>query len=656
MFQVFSCLTNDHDWRLVLLAGAVCLLASINGITLFKRARASIGRARLMWIVGAGAATGCGIWATHFIAMLAYTPGVLIAYDVALTLLSLLAATAVTGVGFGIAVYGPPSLRAPFGGAVIGAGVASMHYLGMSALEMPGHISWTWSLVAASIVLGMVFGTAAMVVAERRDTRRSMIVAALLLTLAIVSHHFTAMGAVAVVPDPTRGFGGLSVSPASLAAVIASIAAGILGVCLVVAFADRTSKEQLLLLNDALNHMSQGLVMFDKNARLVLWNRRYAELYLLQDDKLKRGCALEELMQARYAAGSLKEDPIEYARRAKEMALSGRGFKHVFHLPNGRIVAGSNVVRPSGGWVSTHEDITDREEIERERASMQGEQRRRALIDAAIAEFRPQAAGLVSSVKESVQAMRETAHALLGNSQHTSERAASAVGAFNEASANVNAVAAAANELSASIAEISNQLASTTEIVDAAAAEAAATDGEIASLSSGAEKIGQVIKLIRAIAAQTNLLALNATIEAARAGEAGRGFSVVASEVKSLAVQSAKATEDIATHILDVQNSTASAVATIQRIAGRMREIDKHANAVADSVAQQNMATGEISRNVTNAAQSTDIVSSVLNEVAGATTEARGSAEIVLGASESVEKAVQNLQSQVERFLAKVAA
>jgi NO-binding membrane sensor protein with MHYT domain/methyl-accepting chemotaxis protein len=655
MFRVFSCLTDEHDWRLVVLAGVVCLLASFTGITLFKRARASAGRARLMWIVGAGAATGCGIWATHFIAMLAYEPGISIAYDVALTLLSLAVATAITGFGFGLAIYGPPAIRAPFGGAMIGAGVASMHYLGMSAVEMPGYISWSWGLVAASIVIGMLFGMAAIMIAEKHDAKRSLIAASLLLTLAIVSHHFTAMGAVQVVPDPTRSFGGLSVSPALLAAVIGSIAIGILGVCLVSAFADRTSKEQLLLLNDALDHMSQGLAMFDKNERLVLWNRRYAEMYSLQG-RITRGCTLEELMRQRLEAGSLDEDPVEYARRAKAAALSGNTFKHIFELPNGRKVSGSNVARPSGGWVSTHEDITEREEVERERAALQSEQRRRALIDSAIAEFRPEAAGLIGSVKESVSAMRDTAHALLGNSHQTSERAAGAVGAFDEASANVNAVAAAAHQLSASIAEINKQLLHATEVVSVAAQEAEATDGEIASLSSGAEKIGQVVKFIRQIAAQTNLLALNATIEAARAGEAGRGFSVVASEVKSLAVQSAKATEDIAGHILEVQNSTASAVSTIQRIAGRMQEIKTRANAVADSVAQQSAATDEISRNVSNAAQGTSIVSSVLSEVAGATTEARGSAEIVLSASESVEKAVSNLQSQVERFLAKVAA
>jgi methyl-accepting chemotaxis protein len=220
----------------------------------------------------------------------------------------------------------------------------------------------------------------------------------------------------------------------------------------------------------------------------------------------------------------------------------------------------------------------------------------------------------------------------------------------------VSAVAAAANELSASITEISNQLSHTADVVRVAATEAEATDGEITGLSAGAEKIGEVVSLIRQIAAQTNLLALNATIEAARAGEAGRGFSVVASEVKSLAVQTAKATEDIAQHILGVQNSTSSAVATIQRIASRMQEINQCTNAVTDSITRQSAATSEISHNVAGAASGTGLVSAVLSEVAGAANEAQQSAQIVLGASERVEKAVSNLQLQVEQFLAKVAA
>ena len=124
--------------------------------------------------------------------------------------------------------------------------------------------------------------------------------------------------------------------------------------------------------------------------------------------------------------------------------------------------------------------------------------------------------------------------------------------------------------------------------------EASATNDQIGSLANAAQKIGDVVKLIQDVAGQTNLLALNATIEAARAGEAGRGFAVVASEVKSLAVKTAKATEEIAGQIAGVQASTGAAVEAIRRISDRMREINNHTAAVAASVQQQNADTGEI--------------------------------------------------------------
>jgi methyl-accepting chemotaxis protein len=251
--------------------------------------------------------------------------------------------------------------------------------------------------------------------------------------------------------------------------------------------------------------------------------------------------------------------------------------------------------------------------------------------------------------------MRATASVLFGSSEQTSQRATSAVQAFNEASTNVATAAVAADELSRSIAEISRQLTHTSDIVGLATDEARSTDGEIAGLASDARKIGDVVKLIRNIAGQTNLLALNATIEAARAGESGRGFAVVASEVKSLAVQTAKATEEIANHILAVQNSTSGAVEAIRQIAARMQEINQHASAVAAAVEQQNSATGEISHNVASAAQGTGHVVAVLGEVAGAATETRASAEVVRNASQTVEQAVGNLRLEVEDFLAKVA-
>ncbi len=135
MFRVFTCLATEHDWRLVIVAGVVCFLASLTAISLFGRARAVTGRPRAIWVIGAGAATGCGIWATHFIAMLAYDPGISIAYNIGLTALSLMAAVFVTCIGLGLAVYYPQSWAAPVGGGIVGAGVACMHYLGRSPLN-----------------------------------------------------------------------------------------------------------------------------------------------------------------------------------------------------------------------------------------------------------------------------------------------------------------------------------------------------------------------------------------------------------------------------------------------------------------------------------------------------------------------------------------
>jgi len=225
----------------------------------------------------------------------------------------------------------------------------------------------------------------------------------------------------------------------------------------------------------------------------------------------------------------------------------------------------------------------------------------------------------------------------------------------NEAPTNVETAASAADELSNSIAEIGKRLNQTAEVVRVAVDEAQVTNQDIGALAQAAQKIGDVIKLIRNIAGQTNLLALNATIEAARAGESGRGFAVVASEVKSLAVQTAKATEDISSQIVEVQNSTGKAVEAIGRIAHRIEEINNYTSAVAASVQQQSAATGEISQNVASAADGAKLIVTVLSEVAGAATETQQSAQTVLTASESVEKATANLRSEVESFLTKVA-
>jgi methyl-accepting chemotaxis protein len=446
---------------------------------------------------------------------------------------------------------------------------------------------------------------------------------------------------------------------ATLSWSVAGQAPVIAGVCLaaftIAAVAHRRLRTQNRRLGNAIDNMSQGLCMFDAQGRIILVNRRYIDMYALSPDVVKPGCSLQQLIQHRKETGFFSGDVEAYCRKILDDMAQHQRMSHYVEASDGRVVLAKNEPLPNGGWVSTHEDVTEQRRAEEERVSIRDQDVRRKVIDGAIAAFRPQVEQLLSSVGDSASAMRSTAGTLFGSSDQTSQRAESAVQAFYEASSNVETAAVAAEELSQSIAEISRQLSHTSEIVGLATGEARATDGEIAGLASGAQQIGEVVKLIRNIAGQTNLLALNATIEAARAGEAGKGFAVVASEVKSLAVQTAKATEEITTHILGVQNSTAGAVEAIRQIANRMQEINQYTTAVAASVEQQNAATGEISHNVASAAKGTSHVVSVLDQVAGAATETRSSAEVVRDASQKVETAVSNLRTEVEEFLAKVA-
>jgi methyl-accepting chemotaxis protein len=437
----------------------------------------------------------------------------------------------------------------------------------------------------------------------------------------------------------------------SYAVLIAGLSVSVL---LFAAFAYLRAGDKNRLVSMALDNMSQGLCMFDAQTRIVVRNRRYLEMYGLSSAIVKPGCTLKELIQHRKDTGFFTGDVVAYCEQILSDVHSGEIKAFYVAASDGRIVLAKNVPLDDGGWLSTHEDVTEQHQAEQERAVALEQENRREAVDVSITSFRPQVESLLMSVGESAAAMRDTAGTLLGASDQTTQRASNAVETFQEASANVETAAIAADELSHSIAEISRQLTHASSIVMQATEEARSADSEIAGLADGAKKIDDVVTLIRNIAGQTNLLALNATIEAARAGEAGKGFAVVASEVKSLAVQTAKATEEIASHILAVQGSTSGAVDAMRQIAARMQEINRFTSAVATSVEQQNTATGEISRNVAGAADSTGHALAVLSEVTNAATETRASAETVRDVSQTVETAVCDLRLEVEDFLAKV--
>ncbi|WP_024510456.1 EAL domain-containing protein [Bradyrhizobium sp. ARR65] len=361
MYKVLTCLSTEHDWRLVALAGAVCFLASSVAISLFQRARASQNSTRLVWLVLEAAISGCGIWATHFIAMLAYDPGVGTGYSIRVTTLSLLFAILVTGFGFGIALSAARQSRAMIGGAIVGLGVAAMHYTGMLALQLPARITWDMATVAVSVALGCVLGALALAVATGRESNLRNLIAGLLFTLAIVSHHFTAMGAVTLIPDPTLAGDTLSISPTILSFLVAGAALVILGISLLAASMDRRAKRALgrqkVLLDGALENMSQGLCMFDAEGRILLCNERYLKMMGRGDLKLEGRLLLDVLRELK-ATGRWEGDADEFVANLITEARTGRVVTKVIEQL-GRSIRIVHQPMQGGGLVATYEDITE---------------------------------------------------------------------------------------------------------------------------------------------------------------------------------------------------------------------------------------------------------------------------------------------------------
>lgn len=302
--------------------------------------------------------------------------------------------------------------------------------------------------------------------------------------------------------------------------------------------------------------------------------------------------------------------------------------------------------------------LIEGERLKSERAAIdaRAEESKRAMLNELAEAFEAQVIGVVRSVSAAAAQLEKHAAAMTAAAEATNYKSLAVSSASDQATNNVHTVASAAEQLSASIREIGQQVTNAAAIASEGAQQAGSTVQVVRGLDESAQRIGEVIRLINDVAAQTNLLALNATIEAARAGEAGKGFAVVAMEVKNLAAQTAKATEEIAAQINAVQAATGDVVRAIEGISETIARIDEISATIASSVEEQGAATGEIARNVQQAAQGTQEVSANISDVTQAAADTgRVASEIVSAASELTDQA-ERLREEVDRFIARVRA
>ena len=293
---------------------------------------------------------------------------------------------------------------------------------------------------------------------------------------------------------------------------------------------------------------------------------------------------------------------------------------------------------------------------EQERANQARREERARRMEEMTGDFDLKVTERLHTVSAASTELQATAVTLTNTAKMAQEKTANVSAAIEQASANVQTVASAADELSGSITEINRQMTQTTAIVQEAVQESKTAENLVRDLASAAQKVGEVVGLITDIAEQTNLLALNATIEAARAGDAGKGFAVVASEVKNLANQTAKATESITQQITGIQGATGQAVSAIERIGRTIAQVDEISSSVASAVEEQGAATKEIARNVEEAAQGANQVAENVVGVNEAAQETGNSANEVLTASEQLAQQASDLRSQIQTFLSGVKA
>lgn len=327
MLSVLYCLQNDHDPRLVVLAGLICVAASTSVVILLRHARDGTGRDRTRWLAAAGLASGFGIWATHFIAMLGYDPGIVLGYALAPTGLSLIVAVATTTLGFSVALKSPRRTWRWPAGVVVGLGFVATHYLGMQAVQLPGELRWSAGHVLASILFAIVPVVPALSLALDRHDLRSAIAAAMLIVLAILLLHFTGMAGITVMPGALDGRTSGLLSPIGMGVAVACTAFAVLTFGMLAALMSGRARAAISESEREFRILVQGIsdcaiYMLSADGRVASWNAGAQRL---------KGYSTDEAIGREYAdfyspedrAAGLPQRNIASARQAGKLTAEG---------------------------------------------------------------------------------------------------------------------------------------------------------------------------------------------------------------------------------------------------------------------------------------------------------------------------------------------
>ena len=356
MLKVLGCITAQHDLRLVIVAAMICVVAALTAFRLFADAKARPRGARVFRVILASLVAGIGIWATHFVAMLAYAPAMHSGYEPVGTALSFLMPILGAGAAFSLAADSRKPAWTLAAGLVFGVSLALMHFIGMRAFQPQALLRWDMPYVIAALVVGVAGLTAAMLAAQH--SKRPILYAASLFVVAVAGLHFTAMAALTVVPLPLRALSHGAMSNSLLAVCVAAGAAVLLATANMITLEGWSRRRAIAHLNDAIEPMAEGIAYFDSEDRIITWNSRYAEL-VDPAGVLVPGKTFRDLLLGNVAAGA---HPEASGREEEWVAarLQQRGHLGADEHKNGdRWVRAERRRTRDGGLVTVVMDVTE---------------------------------------------------------------------------------------------------------------------------------------------------------------------------------------------------------------------------------------------------------------------------------------------------------